>query len=335
MATLFAARLADVADVSMIGSWADALETIKQQGIVIDGESCCHQVHTAYHPDDAPAADLALILTKAYKTVKAAEVAAKTIKPDGLALTLQNGLGNIEILSEYVGRDRALQGVTMQGATLLGPGRIRTSGRGATHLGYVPIELAAPRDFSVGHRAYEVSALFNSAGLKSHVTADIDGLVWGKVIINAAINPLTAILRVPNGALVESEETIGLMKAAALEAAAVAQAKGITLPFADPVERVKQVATMTATNHSSMLQDVLGQRPTEIDAINGKIVEQGQALGIPTPVNALLTSLMRAIEKNYIGRGRADRREGIAAAVADSAQHESASELVPCATRVS
>ena len=113
----------------------------------------------------------------------------------------------------------------MQGATLLGPGRIRTSGRGATHLGYVPIELAAPRDFSVGHRAYEISALFNSAGLKSQVTADIDGLVWGKVIINAAINPLTAILRVPNGALVESEETIGLMKAAALEAAAVAQAQ--------------------------------------------------------------------------------------------------------------
>jgi 2-dehydropantoate 2-reductase len=299
MATLFAARLSDVADVSMIGSWTDAIETIRTNGITIDGDSCCHSVHTVYHPDDAPAADLALVLTKAYKTTKASEVAAKTIKPDGLALTLQNGLGNIEILSEYVGRDRAMQGVTMQGATLLGPGRIRTSGRGATHLGYVPIELAAPRDFAVGHRAYEVSALFNSAGLKSQVTADIDGLVWGKVIINAAINPLTAILRVPNGALVESDETMGLMKAAALEAAAVAQAKGITLPFPDPVERVKQVATMTATNHSSMLQDVLGQRPTEIDAINGKIVEQGRALGIPTPVNTLLTSLMRAIEKNY------------------------------------
>lgn len=299
MATLFAARLADVAEVSMIGSWSEAIETIRANGITIDGDSCCHEVHTAYHPDDAPAADLALVLTKAYKTIKASEVAAKTIKPDGVALTLQNGLGNIEILSEYVGRDRVMQGVTMQGATLLGPGRIRTSGRGATHLGYVPIELAAPRDFAVEHRAYEISALFNSAGLKSHVTADIDGLVWGKVIINAAINPLTAILRVPNGALVESEETLGLMQAAALEAAAIANAKGISLPFPDPFERVKQVATMTATNYSSMLQDVLGQRPTEIDAINGKIVEQGQALGVPTPINALLTSLMHAIQQNY------------------------------------
>jgi len=299
MATLFAARLTDVADVAMIGSWAEAIEAIRQNGITIDGDSCCHNVHTAYDPDDAPAADLAIVLTKAYKTPIAAQVAAKTIKSDGIALTLQNGLGNIEVLAEHVGADRSMQGVTMQGATLLGPGHIRTSGRGATHLGYVPIELAAPRDFGVGHRAYEISALFNSAGLKSQVTADIDGLVWGKVIINAAINPLTAILRVPNGALVESEETIGLMKAAALEAAAVATAQGITLPFPDPVERVKQVATMTATNHSSMLQDVLGKRPTEIDAINGKIVEQGQALGISTPINTLLTSLMRAIQKNY------------------------------------
>lgn len=89
------------------------------------------------------------------------------------------------------------------------------------------------------------------------------------------------------------------MQAAALEAAAVAKATGIVLPFPDPVERVKQVAMLTATNHSSMLQDVLGQRPTEIEAINGKIVEQGQALSIPTPVNAVLTSLVRTIQQNY------------------------------------
>ena len=299
MATLFAARLSGVAEVSMIGSWTEAIETIRRDGITIDGESCCHSVHTAYDPDDAPAADLAIVLTKAYKTIKASEVAAKAIQPDGLALTLQNGLGNVEILAEHVGRDRAMQGVTMQGATLLGPGRIRTSGRGATHLGYVPIERAAPRDWAADHRIYEITALFNSAGLKAQVSADIDGLAWGKVIINAAINPLTAILRVPNGALVESEETIELMQAAALEAAAVAQAKGITLPFPDPVERVKQVAVMTATNYSSMLQDVLGQRPTEIDAINGKIVEQGHAFGLATPINAVLTSLMHAIQQNY------------------------------------
>ncbi|MFN8594705.1 MAG: 2-dehydropantoate 2-reductase [Anaerolineae bacterium] len=299
MATLFAARLSDVADVSMIGTWREALTAIREHGITIDGDSCCHSVHTASDPDDAPAADLAIVLTKAYKTRVAAEVAAKTLKPDGLALTLQNGLGNIEVLSAQVGVDRAMQGVTMQGATLLAPGHIRTSGRGATHLGYVPIELAAPRDWSAHHLAYEITALLNSAGLKAQLSADIDGLVWGKVIINAAINPLTAILRIPNGALIESEDTIGLMQAAALEAAAVAKAKGIALPYPDPIERVKQVATLTATNFSSMLQDVQNKRQTEIDAINGKIAEHGRALGVPTPINAALTSLVRAIQNNY------------------------------------
>jgi len=106
-------------------------------------------------------------------------------------------------------------------------------------------------------------------------------------------------LRIPNGALVESDDTLELMKAAALEAAAVAQAKGIALPYPDPIERVKQVATLTATNFSSMLQDVLNKRQTEIDAINGKIAEQGRALGVPTPINAALTSLVRAIQNNY------------------------------------
>jgi 2-dehydropantoate 2-reductase len=305
MATLFAARLSDVADVSMIGSWCEALDAIREHGITIDGESCCHSVHTAADPDDAPAADLAIVLTKAYKTAVAAEVAAKTLKPDGVALTLQNGLGNIEILSAQVGVDRAMQGVTMQGATLLAPGHIRTSGRGATHLGYVPIELAAPSDWSAHHHAYEITALLNSAGLKAQLSADIDGLVWGKVVINAAINPLTAILRIPNGALVESEDTLELMKAAALEAAAVAAALGIRLPYPDPVERVKQVATLTATNFSSMLQDVLNQRLTEIDAINGKVAEHGRALGVPTPVNAALAALIRSLERTYSSPGAA------------------------------
>ncbi len=299
MATLFAARLSSVAEVSMIGSWSEAIETIRREGITIDGDSCCHSVHTAYDPLDAPAADLAIVLTKAYKTHIAAQVAVKTLKPDGIALTLQNGLGNIEILAAHVGVDRSMQGVTMQGATLLGPGHIRTSGRGATHISLLPIERAAPRDWAADHHAYEITALLNAAGLKAQLGADIDGLVWGKVVINAAINPLTAILRVPNGALVESNETLELMRVVAAEVAAVAEAKRITLPYPDAFERVKQVAQLTATNHSSMLQDVLGHRLTEIDAINGKIVEQGRALGIATPMNAVLTSLVRAIQSSY------------------------------------
>ncbi len=299
MASLFAARLSTVANISMIGSWQDAIDTIHRDGVTIENDGHYSGIHTATDPLDAPAADLAIVLVKTYKTDVAAPVAAKSLKPDGIALTLQNGLGNVEILAQHVGIDRAMLGVTMQGATLLGPGHIRTSGRGATHLGYMPIERAAPSDFSLDARAYEITALMNAAGLPAHVSADIDGLVWGKVIVNAGINPLTAILRIPNGALVESPDTLELMRLVSNEAYAVTKAKGIVLPYPDPFERLKQVAILTATNFSSMLQDVMGKRPTEIDAINGKIVEHGKELGVPAPINAVVTSLVRAISLNH------------------------------------
>lgn len=297
MASLFGARLSRVANVTLMGTWTEAVKAFRRGGIQVEGEDS-FRVHAVSDPDDAPPADLAIVLVKTYQTERAAAWAARTLKETGLALTLQNGLGNVELLAERVGVDRAMLGVTTQGATLIGPGHVRSGGRGATHLGFLPIERAAPRDWSADSLAYEVTGLLNSAGLHSVVSQDVEALAWGKVIINAAINPLTAILRVPNGALAESDDTLALMRSIAAEAARVAEARSIALPYADPFERARQVAQATATNHSSMLQDVLKNRPTEIDAINGKIVEHGREVGLPTPVNATLTSLVRALEKN-------------------------------------
>jgi len=258
------------------------------------------RVHAVPDPDDAPPADLAIVLVKTYQTERAARWAARTLKPQGVALTIQNGLGNVETLAAQVGVDRAMLGVTTQGATLLKPGQVRSGGRGTTHLGFLPIERAAPRDWSADSLAYEVTALLNAADLASIVSEDVEALAWGKVIINAAINPLTAMLRVPNGALVESADTLELMRSIADEAASVARAYRIALPYADPFERARQVAQATATNRSSMLQDVLKGRPTEIDAINGKIVEHGRQVGVPTQVNAALATLVRALESSYL-----------------------------------
>jgi 2-dehydropantoate 2-reductase len=298
MASLFGARLSRLVGVALMGTWSEAVQAIRRDGIHVEGEGV-FRVHAASDPDDAPPADLAIVLVKTYQTERAAAWAARTLKPDGLALTLQNGLGNVELLAARVGVDRAMLGVTTQGATLIGPGHVRPGGRGATHLGFLPIERAAPRDWSADSLAYEVTALLNAAGFASVVSEDVEALAWGKVIINAAINPLTAILRVPNGVLVESPDTLELMRSIAAEAASVAKAHRISLPYPDPFERAKQVAQATAINHSSMLQDVLKGRPTEIDAINGKIAERGRAVGVPTPINAALAGLVRAVEANY------------------------------------
>ncbi|MER3545320.1 MAG: 2-dehydropantoate 2-reductase [Chloroflexota bacterium] len=288
MGCLFGARLAPLADVVMVGTWPEGLAALRERGITLadaQGERTIPvQVADAAA---SPPCDLALILVKSYQTARAARQAAEWLAPQGLALTLQNGLGNDEVLAASLGAARVALGVTAQGAMLLGPGRVYHAGVGLTHLGVTPL---------TRERLAEVGALFRQAGLETHLTENIAGLVWGKLVVNSAINPLTALLRVPNGALLQNERARALMEAVAWETAHVAQAQGIRLPFDDPAERVREVAARTAHNRSSMLQDVLRGAPTEIEAINGAVVRAGQRLGVPTPINATLWRLVCALE---------------------------------------
>jgi 2-dehydropantoate 2-reductase len=127
----------------------------------------------------------------------------------------------------------------------------------------------------------------------------VNDLIWGKLIINVGINALTAITRLKNGRLPDMEGTKAVLSEAVAEAVAVAHAKGIHLPYADARDRVLQVCRATAGNIASMLQDVLKERPTEIEWINGAVVREGEALGIPVPVNRTLTRLVQALQATY------------------------------------
>jgi len=224
---------------------------------------------------------LALVLVKSWQTERAARQLAGCLRPDGLALTLQNGLGNLEHLQAVLGPERPALGVTAQGATLLGPGHVRIGGKGLTSVGEHP-------------RAQPAVDLLQRAGFETRLAGQVESLIWGKLVVNAGINALTALIRVPNGALLGSSELTDLMEAAAREAAAVAAAKGIALPYPDSAARVREVARATAANHSSMFQDVLRGAPTEIDAINGAVVREAQAVGLSAPVNEVLWKLVRA-----------------------------------------
>jgi 2-dehydropantoate 2-reductase len=288
MACLFGARLAAVADVTLIGTWAEGLAAIEERGIVVEdsGGASTVRVRAARLGAHVERADLALVLVKAWQTEKVAHHISNLLSPTGIALTLQNGLGNFERLAAALGPDRVALGVTTQGATLLGPGHVREGGRGPTHVADHP-------------RLHSFIELLRAAGFDVHAspTSDLQSLVWGKLVVNCGINALTALLRVPNGELLNRPDAALLMERAATECAAVAQAKGIALPFPDPVARVREVAQKTATNRSSMFQDILRGAPTEIEAINGAVVREGERLGVPTPVNETLWRLVRAIVK--------------------------------------
>ncbi len=285
MGSLFATLLAPHAEVAVLGTWQAAVDAINTRGICIErnGITKIVRVRATTNPHDLEAVDLALIAVKAHQTERAAQWAKLILKTNGIALTLQNGLGNLEILAAHVGAERAAMGVTMQGATLVGPAQVRHAGNGIT-------TLAASA--ATQNRVEEIARLFDRAGLETHLTNDVSSLVWGKLVVNSAINALTAIYRKPNGWLVENAEARALMSAAAQETANVARALGIQLPYADPVERAMQVAAATATNKSSTLQDVLRHAPTELDRINGAIIREGKRLGVPTPVNEKLVRVL-------------------------------------------
>jgi 2-dehydropantoate 2-reductase len=290
LATLFAARLAQAgSQVMMLGTWKAALDALHADGArLVDTEGREHQfpVQATNNPQDIRGAKSALLLVKSWQTARAAEQLREYLAEDGLVVTLQNGLGNRETLAQRLGAKRVALGSATTGATLLGPGLVRAGGEGV-----ISLEQAPALD--------PIAEILRSAHFQVEVVENAESLVWGKLVINAAINPLTALLRVPNGKLLELPPAREVMAALARETARVASAEKIDLPFPDPVAAAEQVAKKTAANHSSMLQDVLRGAPTEIDAICGAVVRVARRHHIDTPVNWACWNLVKAtVEKD-------------------------------------
>jgi len=292
MGCLFANRLKKVGhEVTIADYKPERAEFINRHGICLEeptGKECVHVEAVTGGIGDQP--DVALFCVKANQTRQAAEGIAPWLRVETSVLTLQNGLGNLELLEEVFGKGRVLGGVTAEGATLLGPGYARHAGRGQTIIG--------PANKTEGPIGKIVQA-FERAGFDIRTAEDVESLMWGKLIVNVGINALTGITRLKNGRLPDVEGTRTVMEMAVKEAVRIADARKIRLPYPDPLERVLEVCCATAENVASMLQDVLARRMTEIRAINGAIVREGLKLGIPTPVNLTLTSLVEAIQETY------------------------------------
>jgi 2-dehydropantoate 2-reductase len=285
MASLFGARLSAVADVTLMGTWKAGLQALEEHGVQVqeaDGSTANYRLRVAREPEACRGARLALVLVKSWQTERAVRQLQECLHPEGVALTLQNGLGNLEALQEGLGEERAALGVTTTGATLLGPGEVRVGGSGPTYVAEHP-------------RLERLKALLKEADFAVETVSDLGRLLWRKLAINAGINPLTALLNIPNGRLLDNKPARELMCAAAVETAYVAQARGVDLSAEEAAEMVEEVARRTASNLSSMLQDVQRGAPTEIDAICGAIVSHGENLGIPTPINRALWRLIQAL----------------------------------------
>jgi 2-dehydropantoate 2-reductase len=284
LATFFAARLsASGVDVTLLGTWPEGVAALDAHGAELDGKP--FPVRATTDPAACRGADLALVLVKSWQTERAARQLAECLAADGLAVTLQNGLGNDAVLAQALGPERVARGITTLGATLLGPGKARSGGEG-------------PVTLEMNPRGEPLLSMLRRAGLDARVVEDAAALIWNKLIVSAAINPLTALLRVRNGELLEIPSARRRMGELAREAAAVAESLGVRVQAPGPERIAEDVARRTAQNFSSMLQDVLRGAPTEVDAINGAIVRAGESRGIATPVNRAVWALVRAIPKS-------------------------------------
>ncbi|MDD5282372.1 MAG: 2-dehydropantoate 2-reductase [Candidatus Omnitrophica bacterium] len=294
MGCLFAAFLSKSKEaVWLLDKNREGAAKLNEIGISLEGTSGAWQAKpkTTANVQDIGKADLILICVKSFHTKQAIEQIKPLLQQNTKIMTLQNGIGNIEIIAELTGEGRVIGGITSEGATLIDIGKIRHAGHGETIVGTldgkVPVEIRSIRE------------VFNRVGLQTKMSRDIKGLVWSKLIINTGINALSAITRLPNGKLTEFEGTKRILRDAVTEATRVAKRKRIKLIYDDPLAKVEAVCEGTASNTSSMLQDVLRKKRTEIDFINGVIVRLGQELGIAVPTNRLLTDLVKTIESSY------------------------------------
>lgn len=241
------------------------------------------------------AADLVILATKAPQARGAARGAASWIG-DAPVLAIQNGLGVADEVAGALPGSAVVTGVTYQGANVVAEGEVNHVANGPTRLGYA----GRPADALVE----AVAALLESAGFPTGVEADVTGAVWGKLVVNAAMNPVAALAGVVNGEVARRPSLRVLVSAIAEEGAAAARAESVELPYGEAAEAALETARQTAANRCSMLQDMEAGRGTEIEYLNGAIVRTAEAHALEAPANRAIASLVRQVSASQ-GKGTA------------------------------
>lgn len=290
MGCLYGAKISvsDEHEVWLLDVSKDHIDSINHNGLLMEENEkmiTYDKVKATTNPQEVGPCDLAVVFVKSTITGLALKSNKAVFDEHTVALTLQNGLGNVDEISSIIGENNVIAGTTAHGATMLDFGKIRHAGSGKTIIG--------EPDGKKSERIEKIAQVLRSVGMETDVSDNVTGLIWDKLLVNVGINALTAITGLPNGQLVKIPELTEILVKAVGEAESVAQAKGIQLITPNPVEHTKEVCVATAENKSSMLQDIINKKPTEINMINGAVVRAGKESGIPTPVNEVLTNLIK------------------------------------------
>jgi len=295
MGSIFGGMLAHNGnDVTLVDVAAQPVEAINANGLKIEdrsGAALVVRVRATTDPRSVGPVDLALVFVKCYHTESAIQNAAPLIGPATTVLSLQNGWGNAPRITNILGEERVLVGVTYHSGTLIGPAHVLHAGKGATYVGEL--------NGHISERLRRLAETFTAAGLDTTPSDAVLNVIWSKLALNACTLPTSALLRFYAGQLIEHDGTLALMRALLREVVAVAQAQGITLDENERWDAITKLLQGAKTGKASMLQDVENKRRTEIDVINGAIVAAGQRLNIPTPHNHSMVCLVKALEETF------------------------------------
>ena len=292
--SLFAANLAQLDDVEV---WAFDLDrehvaAINEHGLRLSGAGeVVGKVRATTDAAELPPSDFGIVATKCMHTAAAIEASAPAFTM-GAVCSVQNGVGNEEVLAEHV--ERVIRGTTFPAGRIVGPGHIQWDVKGDTTIGPFEPRPAAMADIE------RLADACTRGGMPTQAVADARGPQWRKLIFNAATNPIGALTGLTHGRVVEDAGLRHLVSQLVDEGKAVAAAQGIELD-ADPEELIDHAARPdVAYDHkASMLQDVEGRRPTEIDYLNGGVARFGREQGVPTPLNDAVTALIKGLEASW------------------------------------
>jgi 2-dehydropantoate 2-reductase len=278
-------------DVSLIDVRKDHVDRINGGGLKVGGVRGEHVIEVpafTSHEKLAPC-DLAIVFTDSNSTRDAAATAKAVLKPDGFAMTLQNGIGNVETLVEVLGRERVVAGVTMNSGAHPEPGRSVYTNADMTTIGEL--------DGGKSKRIVAVAKMLNDAGIETEVVDDPMSYVYGKFVLNCGVNAIAAVSGLRSGEVYRTPEVRELQSHVMEEVMQVVKARGWTLSEADPVGKVLS-HSKGRFNKPSMMQHVEQGRRTEIDALNGALVREAHALGIAVPYNEALVAIVKGVEKS-------------------------------------
>jgi len=276
-------------DVVLVGRPAH-VEAVRRQGLLLETKSFHGHVpaRAGEHPGEVAGAKLVLFCVKSTDTEDAGRQIAPHLDADAVVLSLQNGVDNAERLQALLPQP-VVPAVVYVAVEMAGAGHVRHHGRGELGLGPSP-------------RSEEAAGVLSAAGIPATVSGNAVGELWAKLILNCAYNALSAATQLPYGRLVEGEGVLDAMRDVVDECLAVAAASGVAVP-GDTWEAVMRISRSMPTQLSSTAQDLARGKPSEIDHLNGYIVRRGGELGVPTPANRVLHSLVKLLESRKDGAG--------------------------------